>query len=99
MKTVGASSTTPLQPVLLVDDNHDDLFILKRLLSRSGLKNAFISFDHSRDCARFLESALRTPESNLIPAAILSDKSIPGFTGFDLLKWVRAQPGLAKVPF
>jgi hypothetical protein len=41
------------QPVLLVDDNHDDLFILKRLLTRSGLKNAFITFDHSRDCIAF----------------------------------------------
>ena len=87
------------QPVLLVDDNHDDLFILKRLLSRAGLKNAFISFDHGRDCARFLESAIRTPETQLVPAAIFSDKTMPEFNGFDLLKWVREQPPLQKLPF
>lgn len=89
----------PSQPILLVDDNHDDLFILKRLLTRAGVKNAFISFDHARDCCHFLESALRTPETNLIPAAVFSDKSMPGFDGFQLLEWVRRQPPLVALPF
>ncbi len=87
------------QPVVLVDDNHDDLFILKRLLSRAGLKNAFISFDDARACTSFLQSAIRTPDTNLIPAAIFSDKAMPDFNGFDLLQWVRQQPPLGKLPF
>jgi len=86
-------------PILLVDDNHDDLFILKRLLTRAGLKNGFVTFDHARDCLHYLESALRSPESSLLPAAIFSDKSMPDFGGFDLLKWVRDQPELATLPF
>ncbi len=89
----------PTQPVLLVDDSHDDLFILKRLLTRAGVKNAFISFDHARDCAHFLESAMRTPETQLLPAAVFCDKAMPEFDGFDLLTWVRAQRQLATLPF
>ena len=88
-----------LRPILVVDDNLDDLFILKRLLTRAGVKNAFISFDHPKDARRFLESALRTPETNLLPAAVFSDKTMPEFDGFDLLEWVREQPALAKLPF
>lgn len=88
-----------LKPILLVDDNHDDLFILKRLLSRAGVKNAFITFDHPKDAKRFLESAVRTPETNLVPAAIFSDKEMPEFNGFDLLKWVREQEPLKNLPF
>lgn len=88
-----------LRPILLVDDNHDDLFILKRLLTRAGVKNAFISFDHPQDARRFLESALRTPETNLVPAAIFCDKTMPVFNGFDLLRWIREQAALKKLPF
>lgn len=84
-------------PVILVDDNHDDLFILKRLLTRAGIKNPFISFDYAEEAKRFLEAALRTPEANLIPAAIFSDKSMPDLNGFELLAWVRAQPKLKRV--
>lgn len=88
-----------LAPVILVDDNHDDFFILKRLLTRAGMKNPFISFDHSEEAKRFLEAAIRTPESKLIPAAIFSDKTMPDFGGFQLLEWIRQQPGLAMIPF
>jgi CheY-like chemotaxis protein len=88
-----------IRPVLLIDDNHDDLFILKRLLTRAGVMNAFISFDHARDCSHFLASALRTPETQLLPAAVFCDKSMPEYDGFDLLKWVREQKPLATLPF
>jgi CheY-like chemotaxis protein len=88
-----------LRPILIVDDNHDDLFILKRLLSRAGVKNAFISFDHPNDARRFLESVVRTPDTNLIPAGIFSDKNMPHFNGFDLLTWVREHGPLKKLPF
>ena len=84
---------------MIVDDTHDDLFILKRLLSRTGVKNAFVTFDHGDEAKRFLEAAMRTPETNLIPAAIFSDKRMPGLGGFDLLKWLRHQPALGNVPF
>ena len=89
----------PSQLIVVVDDNHDDLFILKRLLSRAGLKNAFVSFDHAADAKRFLEAAIRTPDTNLLPAAIFTDKQMPEMNGFDLLKWVREQPQLKKIPF
>jgi len=90
---------TALRPILLVDDSHDDLFILKRLLTRAGVKNAFVTFDHAKDARHFLESALRTPETNLLPAAIFSDKVMPQYDGFALLEWVRQQPALADLPF
>jgi CheY-like chemotaxis protein len=87
-----------LQPIMIVDDTHDDLFILKRLLARTGAKNAFITFDHGDEAKRFLEAAVRTPETNLIPAAIFSDKRMPGVNGFDLVEWLRRQPALVNVP-
>lgn len=88
-----------LQPIIIVDDTHDDLFILKRLLARTGVKNAFVTFDHGDEAKRFLEAAIRTPETELIPAAIFSDKRMPGLDGFELLKWVRQRRELLDVAF
>ncbi len=90
---------TVLKPIIIVDDNHEDLFILKRLLTRAGVKNGFVSFDHAEEAMRFLEAAMRVPETNLIPAVIFSDKRMPGHDGFAFLKWVREQPALAMLPF
>jgi CheY-like chemotaxis protein len=91
-------SNMPSQPVILVDDNHDDLFILKRLLTRAGLKNPFVSFDSAEEAKMFLDAALRT-ETNLVPAAIFSDKEMPGLDGLEFLAWVRQHPLLKDVPF
>lgn len=88
-----------LQPLLIVDDNHDDLFILKRLLLRAGAKNALVTFDHSEEAIRFLQAAIRTPDTNMIPAAIFSDIRMPGVDGFDFLQWVRQQPAMRGIPF
>jgi CheY-like chemotaxis protein len=90
---------TVLKPIMIVDDNHEDLFILKRLLTRAGVKNGFVSFDHAEEAMRFLEAAMRVPETNLIPAAIFSDKRMPRHDGFAFLKWVRQQSALARLPF
>jgi CheY-like chemotaxis protein len=84
---------------MLVDDTHDDLFILKRILSRSGVLNPFISFDHASEAQRFLQAALSSPETKLLPAAIFCDKSMPEYNGFDLLAWVRSEARLAMTPF
>jgi CheY-like chemotaxis protein len=93
------SVVTALPPILLVDDNHDDLLLLQRLLTRAGFNNPFVSFDHANNAARFLEAALQSRETQLLPAAIFSDKTMPEFDGFELLKWVRQQPDLATLTF
>lgn len=88
-----------LLPIVIVDHNHDDLFILKRLLARSGICNPLVTFDHAEDAARFLDAAIRTPDTNLLPAAILSDMRMSGMSGFEILAWIRQQPALANTPF
>jgi len=94
-----SAPVNPPPPFVIVDDNHEDLFILKRLLTRAGAKNPFISFDHAEEAVRFLGAALRTPESHLLPSAVFSDKAMAGLNGFELLEWVRQQPPLHSTPF
>src|SRR5947209_2796228 len=89
----------PPPPILVVDDNHEDLVILKRLLTRSGVKNAIVSFEYANEAQRFLEAAIRTPDTRLVPAVIFADKRMPDMDGLELLAWVRKQSALRRLPF
>jgi CheY-like chemotaxis protein len=86
-------------PIILVDDSHDDLFILKRLLWRAGHTRTFITFDHAEEAKSFLRAAVRTPEVGLLPSAVFADKALPGLDGFGLLKWTRSQRPFDRITF
>lgn len=86
------------RPILLVDDNHDDLFITKRLLVRAGAKNPIVTFDDAEAAMSFLRAAAAAPRTGLLPALVLCDIKMPATNGFDFLEWVRRQRGLKNLP-
>src|SRR5437016_5385879 len=87
-----------LRPILLIDDSHEDLFLTKRLLARAGLKHPIVTIDDGEEGIAFLRAATMTEASGIVPCAIFCDIRMPKIDGFDVLKWVRSQKALAKVP-
>jgi CheY-like chemotaxis protein len=83
-----------LPPVMLVDDNDDDLFILQRLLGKCGLQNKTVTFQDGRVALGYLEAECRVGEDLLLPIVIFSDLHMPEFDGFSFVQGVRAQPRL-----
>ncbi len=80
----------PMKPyILLVDDNDDLADNLKLILGLEGL-TVRIAPDY--------ETAL-TVITEEIPALILADVLIPGASGFDFFKDVKAHPNWATIPF
>ena len=80
----------PSMPVLVVDDYSTMVRIIRNLLKQLG----FADVDDAKDGASALEK-MRARHYGLV----ISDWNMEPMTGYELLKEVRADPGLSKTPF
>ena len=89
---------TPLafcRPVLVVDDEQDDVFLIRRLLDKAGVAHPIIPFLDSAEALAYLRSiADAAPLPEQVPAALFLDIKMPRVHGFVLLKWIRRQETL-----
>jgi CheY-like chemotaxis protein len=75
--------------ILFIDDSEDDLFIATHRLQKAGLEL------EARTVA--LEHELREAIRTFSPDIVLSDMTLPGFSGLDALDMVRAAH--PEIPF
>ena len=80
----------PSMPVLVVDDYSTMVRIIRNLLGQLG----FADVDDARDG----QSALAKMHSRRY-GLVISDWNMEPMTGYDLLRQVRADPGLGEIPF
>ncbi|SDP34826.1 Response regulator receiver domain-containing protein [Ralstonia sp. 25mfcol4.1] len=88
-----------LRPILLVEDNPDDIELTLIALQRTRLANPVVSVRDGAEALDFLrrEGAYADrPEEN--PAVILLDKKLPKVDGHEVLREVRADDRLRRVP-
>ena len=76
--------------ILVVDDYHTMVRIIRNLLKQLGFENV----DEASDGSSALEK-LRLKKYGLV----ISDWNMEPMNGFDLLREVRADPSLVKTPF
>lgn len=81
-----------LSPILFVDDEDEDFFLVYRLLKTSGVKNPVARLAHGADAIQFLR---RECSSARRPWLIFLDVKMPQISGFDVLAWIRARPEFA----
>src|SRR3979490_1134124 len=77
-------------PVLVVDDYNTMIRIIRNLLKQIGVQDIADAADGSAAPARMREKHY---------ARVISDWNMEPMTGYELLKEVRADPGLSKTPF
>src|SRR2546423_5026837 len=77
-------------PVLVVDDYNTMIRIIRNLLKQLGFEHV----DDATDGASAL-SKMRGRRYGLV----ISDWNMEPMTGYDLLKQIRSDPGLARTPF
>ena len=89
--------TLPL--VLLVDDDADELFLVKRALRNAGAANRVLTFDGGEAVMAFLGEFCAAPagQRSMRPCLLILDIKMPGVGGFAVLKWVRSQRALADL--
>ena len=77
-------------PVLVVDDYNTMIRIIRNLLKQLGFEDVDDASDGSAALAKLREKRY---------GLVISDWNMEPMTGYELLKEVRADPGLNKTPF
>jgi len=86
-----------LPPILIVDDDPDDLFILKRLLLKAGVLNKVITFEDPSAVIDHLELESNSSDRRFMPCIVFTDLNMPGMSGIELTAWIRAHPALKEL--
>ena len=86
-------------PILLVEDSEDDLFFFRRLFKKAGINAPVDVATDGQQAINRLAQALEgsAAEQPPVPRLVFLDLKLPLRSGFEVLQWIRAQPGLAHV--
>lgn len=87
----GCAVNPALRSIILIDDNEDDLFVLRLVTQRAGLFNPVHTFTKAEDAMAFLTATADndTPADSALPVACFVDVKMVGFDGFEFIEWVR----------
>lgn len=93
-------SSGKAQPILLVEDNPDDVELTMRALRQHDVRNDVVV---ARDGVEAVEALFGRPDTDpprapLWPALILLDLKLPRIDGLEVLQRVRADPRTRPLP-
>ena len=89
-----------LAVILLVEDRDDDILLIRKAFEKGGLLNPLQVVRTGEDALAYLSAAGKYSDSEEypLPTLILLDLKLPGMDGFDVLQWIRSQPGINVIP-
>ena len=88
-----------LRPILIVDDNADDVDALCRALRRAEVRNPVQSFPSGEDVIDHLSDLTETESTEgWLPILCLLDVKMPGFHGAEVLQWIRGHHQFRQMP-
>jgi CheY-like chemotaxis protein len=84
---------TASRAILLVEDNEDDLFLLKRALLSARIVNPVLVVETGQEAMDYLGGAgkFADRDSYPIPAVVFIDLKLPFVFGHEVLAWIRRQ--------
>jgi CheY-like chemotaxis protein len=79
--------------ILLVEDNEDDVFFMKRAFQHVGVHNPLHVVRNGEEAIDYLSGQrdFSDRERHPLPDLVFLDLKMPGLNGFDVLKWMREQ--------
>jgi CheY-like chemotaxis protein len=83
---------TAQRTILLVEDNKDDMFLMKRAMQSARIVNPLIVVESGEDAMDYLSGAgkFADRDSYPLPAVVFLDLKLPIVFGHDVLAWIRS---------
>ena len=85
--------------ILLVEDNKDDVFLMKRALKSARFSNPVIVVETGPEAMAYLSGAgqYADRDSYPMPAVVFLDLKLPFLYGHEVLAWIRKQRELESL--
>src|SRR6267142_5023471 len=85
--------------ILLVEDREDDILLIRKAFERAGLSNPMQIVRDGEEAISYLagERKFSNRAEYPLPWLILLDLKMPRVDGFEVLKWIRKQPGFNRI--
>ncbi len=86
--------------VLLVEDNQDDIFVMKMACQRTGIPHLLRVVTDGTMAIDYLSGngIYSDRIAHPMPDVVFLDIKMPKCDGHEVLKWIRSQPGLKNLP-
>ncbi|MBA4147460.1 MAG: response regulator [Verrucomicrobia bacterium] len=90
-----------IRTVLIVEDTEDDAFLLKRALAKAGFPSEQVHLlQNGKEAQDYLEGTGPYVDRKKFPYPdiIFTDLKMPVMNGFELLRWIKANPVYQVIP-
>jgi CheY-like chemotaxis protein len=88
---VSRRALTKLPPILLVEDDENDVFLMRVACTAAHLENPMFVAQDGQHATEFLRRIQK-------PALLITDIKMPRVDGFELLIWLQTQPQFHDLP-
>lgn len=85
--------------ILLAEDDEDHAFLAQRAFKQAGLLNPIYLVEDGEQVVAYLkgEGKYSNRDEFPLPSLLLLDLKMPNKNGFEVLEWLRSQPGLSTL--
>jgi CheY-like chemotaxis protein len=94
-----AANVMNSDPILLAEDNEDHVILIRRAFEKGALCNPLFVVRDGAEAIDYLSGTgkFANRDEFPVPSLLLLDLKMPNKDGFEVLQWVRHQPGLSRL--